>query len=102
MGTMTFGNQADEAMAHRILDMSYDAGINFFDTADIYCRGQSEQILGQARRAGIRFRREAGSKPDFVHTRNVSGLAVGRTLVAVLENYQQEDEYLKNRKRALN
>ena len=45
----------------------------------------------QARRAGIRFRREQGSKPEFVHTLNGSGLAVGRTLVAVLENYQQED-----------
>ncbi len=45
----------------------------------------------QARRASIRFRREAGSKPEFVHTLNGSGLAVGRTLVAVLENYQQED-----------
>ena len=32
MGTMTFGNQADEATAHRVLDMSLDAGINFFDT----------------------------------------------------------------------
>ncbi len=45
----------------------------------------------QARRAGIRFRREQGSKPEFVHTLNGSGLAVGRTLVAVLENYQQAD-----------
>ena len=45
----------------------------------------------QARRANIRFRREAGSKPEFLHTLNGSGLAVGRTLVAVLENYQQED-----------
>jgi seryl-tRNA synthetase len=45
----------------------------------------------QARRANIRFRREAGSKPEFVHTLNGSGLAVGRTLVAVLENYQQKD-----------
>jgi seryl-tRNA synthetase len=45
----------------------------------------------QSRRASIRFRREAGSKPEFVHTLNGSGLAVGRTLVAVLENYQQED-----------
>jgi seryl-tRNA synthetase len=44
----------------------------------------------QARRAGIRFRRENG-KVDFVHTLNGSGLAVGRTLVAVLENYQQKD-----------
>ena len=36
MGTMTFGNQADEAASHRILDMSFDAGINFFDTAENY------------------------------------------------------------------
>lgn len=45
----------------------------------------------QARRAGIRFRREEGSKPELVHTLNGSGLAVGRTLVAVLENCQQQD-----------
>jgi seryl-tRNA synthetase len=45
----------------------------------------------QARRASIRFRREATGKLDFVHTLNGSGLAAGRTLVAVLENYQQAD-----------
>ncbi|KGX85665.1 serine--tRNA ligase [Pontibacillus litoralis] len=45
----------------------------------------------QARRAGIRFRREKQSKPEFVHTLNGSGLAVGRTVAAILENYQQED-----------
>jgi seryl-tRNA synthetase len=45
----------------------------------------------QARRAGIRFRREAGAKPEYVHTLNGSGLAVGRTVAAILENYQQED-----------
>lgn len=45
----------------------------------------------QARRAGIRFREEEKSKPEFVHTLNGSGLAVGRTLVAILENGQQED-----------
>ncbi len=44
----------------------------------------------QARRAGIRFRRADG-KNDFLHTLNGSGLAVGRTLVAILENYQQAD-----------
>ncbi len=44
----------------------------------------------QARRAGIRYRRKDG-KTDFVHTLNGSGLAVGRTLVAILENYQQAD-----------
>ncbi len=45
----------------------------------------------QARRAGIRFRREESSKVEFVHTLNGSGLAIGRTVVAVLENYQQKD-----------
>lgn len=45
----------------------------------------------QARRAAIRFRREAKSKPEFVHTLNGSGLAIGRTVAAILENYQQED-----------
>lgn len=45
----------------------------------------------QARRANIRFRREPGAKPEFVHTLNGSGLAVGRTVAAILENFQQED-----------
>ncbi|WP_214704546.1 MULTISPECIES: serine--tRNA ligase [unclassified Exiguobacterium] len=45
----------------------------------------------QARRAGIRFRRDINAKPEFVHTLNGSGLAVGRTVAAILENYQQAD-----------
>jgi seryl-tRNA synthetase len=45
----------------------------------------------QARRANIRYRKDKKAKPTFVHTLNGSGLAVGRTLVAVLENYQQKD-----------
>lgn len=45
----------------------------------------------QARRASIRYREEEKTKPEFVHTLNGSGLAVGRTLVAILENYQQAD-----------
>jgi seryl-tRNA synthetase len=45
----------------------------------------------QARRAKIRFRRGGGSKPEYVHTLNGSGLAVGRTWLAILENYQQQD-----------
>ncbi len=54
MGTMTFGNQADEAMSHRILDMSFDAGINFFDAAENYpvppdpkWAGLTEEIVGR-------------------------------------------------------
>lgn len=45
----------------------------------------------QARRANIRFRRTPKSKPEFVHTLNGSGVAVGRTVAAILENYQQAD-----------
>ena len=45
----------------------------------------------QARRMGARFRREGAKRPEFVHTLNGSGLAVGRTLIAVMENYQRED-----------
>lgn len=49
----------------------------------------------QARRANLRFRREESSKPEFVHTLNGSGLAVGRTVAAILENGQQADGTVK-------
>jgi len=45
----------------------------------------------QARRAGIRFRRQARAKPEYVHTLNASGVALPRTVIALLENYQQAD-----------
>jgi seryl-tRNA synthetase len=45
----------------------------------------------QARRANIKFRKDARSKPEYVHTLNGSGLAVGRTFAAILENYQEPD-----------
>ena len=54
MGTMTFGSQADEAMSFRILDKAFDAGINFFDTAENYpvppkpeWAGRTEEIVGR-------------------------------------------------------
>ena len=54
MGTMTFGNQADEAMSHRILDKSFEAGITFYDTAENYpvppkeeWAGRTEEIVGR-------------------------------------------------------
>lgn len=54
MGTMTFGNQADEATAHRVLDLSFEAGINFYDTAEGYpvppsteYAGRTEEIVGR-------------------------------------------------------
>ena len=45
----------------------------------------------QARRASIKFRRTPKAKPEFVHTLNGSGLAIGRTVAAILENHQQAD-----------
>jgi seryl-tRNA synthetase len=49
----------------------------------------------QARRADIKYRPEKGVKPEFIHTLNGSGLAVGRTVAAILENYQQADGSVK-------
>lgn len=49
----------------------------------------------QARRAGIRYRPAPGARPEFVHTLNGSGVAVGRTVAAILENYQREDGSLE-------
>jgi seryl-tRNA synthetase len=45
----------------------------------------------QARRASIRYRPSGGGKPRLVHTLNGSGLAVGRTVIAILENFQESD-----------
>lgn len=47
LGTMTFGNEADEAMSHRLLDDYAAAGGNFIDTADVYSAGASEEIIGK-------------------------------------------------------
>ena len=67
---------------------------------DAWCPGQNKYVevsscsnceSFQARRANIRYRPAPRSKPEFVHTLNGSGLAVGRTFAAVLENYQQPD-----------
>ena len=49
----------------------------------------------QARRANIRFKRTKDNKPEYVHTLNGSGLAIGRTMIAIIENYQQEDGSIK-------
>jgi aryl-alcohol dehydrogenase-like predicted oxidoreductase len=56
LGTMTFGTLIDEAQSQEIVDLAFDAGINFFDTADGYGKGRSEEILGKALRGR---RREA-------------------------------------------
>jgi len=48
LGTMTFGHSTDEAESKRIVDLAFDAGVNFFDTADGYADGESEVLLGRA------------------------------------------------------
>lgn len=51
LGTMTFGSQADEGEARRMVDYALDQGVNFFDTANVYNQGVSEEITGRALRA---------------------------------------------------
>jgi len=48
LGTMTFGDQADEATSIKMVDAAIDAGVNFIDTADVYVKGVSEEIVGKA------------------------------------------------------
>ncbi|WP_342558204.1 serine--tRNA ligase [Metasolibacillus sp. FSL K6-0083] len=74
----------------------YDLEV-WFPTQDMYREISSISNFEdfQARRANIRFRREQGAKPEYVHTLNGSGLAIGRTVAAILENYQQADGSVK-------
>jgi len=46
LGTMTFGNEADESVSRAIMDRCFEAGINFFDTANVYNKGRTEEIVG--------------------------------------------------------
>jgi seryl-tRNA synthetase len=94
---------AELELPYRVMMLcSADVGFNAAKTYDleVWLPGQNtyREISScsnctdfQARRAQIRFRREPKAKPELVHTLNGSGLAVGRTLVAILENYQQPD-----------
>jgi seryl-tRNA synthetase len=94
----------------RLLDIAYrvkvlctgDIGFAARKTYDLemWAPGQNEWLevsscsnVGdfQARRSNVRFRREAGAKTEFVHTLNGSGLALPRTMIAIMENYQQKD-----------
>lgn len=89
---------------YRVVSLcSGDLGFSAAKTYDIevWLSGQNEyrEISScsnfedfQARRAGIKYRPAKGEKPVFVHTLNGSGLAIGRTVVAILENYQQADQ----------
>jgi seryl-tRNA synthetase len=90
-------------LTHRVVELcTGDLGFNAAKTYDleIWSPGSDEWLEVsscsnctdfQARRANIRFRREKGAKPEHPHTLNGSGLALPRTMIAVLENYQQPD-----------
>ncbi len=94
---------AELELPYRVISLcAADVGFNSAKTYDleVWLPGQAtyREISScsnctdfQARRSAIRFRRDVKAKPEFVHTLNGSGLAVGRTLVAVLENYQNAD-----------
>jgi aryl-alcohol dehydrogenase-like predicted oxidoreductase len=51
LGTMTFGSQMDEASATRMIDLCTESGINFLDTANVYNKGASEEMLGRVMKA---------------------------------------------------
>jgi seryl-tRNA synthetase len=94
---------AELELPHRVVALcAGDIGFNAAKTYDIEVWVPSNNAYReisscsnctdfQARRASIRFRREPGAKPEFVHTLNGSALAIGRTLIAILENYQERD-----------
>lgn len=72
-GTMTFGKQTDEATAHRMVDCCLDAGINFFDTANVYNLGAAESIFGKTLKGrrdkvilATKVRNKVGDAPDDV------------------------------------
>lgn len=97
------GLLAELGLAYRVMLLcAGDTGFNAAKTNDleVWLPGQNtyREISScsnctdfQARRAAIRFRRDAKARPALVHTLNGSGLAVGRTFLAILENYQQPD-----------
>ncbi len=79
-------------------DLSFTAAMKY--DVEIWAAGSQEWLEVsscsnfrdfQARRANIRYRPEPDAKPEFVHTLNGSGLALPRVVIAILENYQQED-----------
>ena len=90
-------------LPHRVVqmctgDLSFTAAVKY--DVEVWAAGCGEWLEVsscsnfkdfQARRANIRFRREQGAKPEFVHTLNGSGLALPRVFIAVLEHYQQAD-----------
>jgi 1-deoxyxylulose-5-phosphate synthase len=84
LGTMTFGGQTDEAEAARIVDHCLDAGVNFFDTANVYNKGASENMLGRilrGRRSGVVLASKVrGKMGDGPNENGLSRAAIVRAL----------------------
>ena len=89
MGTMTFGSQADFKESSRMVDRCLDAGINFFDTANIYNQGRSEEILGRAlgprRKDIVLASKGRGAMGDPVEYQGLSAAAIRTAIEASLE-----------------
>lgn len=94
LGTMTFGAQTDEATAQRMVDRCLDAGINFFDTANIYNQGKSETILGKAlagRRPGVVLATKVrGKMENAPEETGLSRAAVSKALDSSLKRLQTD------------
>lgn len=93
-GTMTFGSQTDEDAARRIVDRCLDAGVNFFDTANVYNQGLSETILGKAlqgRRAKVVLATKVrGKMGEGVGESGLSRAAIHKALDASLQRLQTD------------
>lgn len=86
LGCMTFGGAADEAESRRMVDFAVDQGINFFDTADVYTQGRSEEILGRA----LRGRRSRVIVATKVRGRTGDGPNdVGLSRVHIMQNVEE-------------
>src|SRR6266478_7716699 len=93
-GTMTFGGQTDQRTATKLIDRCLEAGINFFDTANVYQKGASEEMLGKAlkgRREGVvvasKVRGKMGEEPDQV---GLSRRAIVRAVEESLSRLQTD------------
>jgi 1-deoxyxylulose-5-phosphate synthase len=93
-GTMIFGSQADEPTSIRMVDQCLEAGVNFIDTANMYNRGRSEEIVGKALRArrgrvvlASKVRNKMGDAPDDV---GLSRAAIRKALEASLQRLQTD------------
>jgi aryl-alcohol dehydrogenase-like predicted oxidoreductase len=94
LGTMTFGAQADESESSRILDCALDSGINFVDTANIYAKGASEEILGRALRGRrhqvVLASKVCGAMGDSPLDRGLSAAAMEKALEDTLRRLQTD------------